>query len=51
MKRIFLVMLGMMIFAGCSKDGAGSRLVDGPKSDASDPQPTDRNLPQPAPLP
>ena len=46
MKTAMLVALVSLLFIGCSKDGAKSHLLNGPQA-ASDPQPTDVNMPPP----
>lgn len=45
MKNLILILVAMMIFIGCSKDGAKSRLLDGPQVSESQ-TPTDVNYPE-----
>ena len=46
MKTTILVLMAGLILVGCSKDGAGQRLVDGGQIETQ-PLPTDANLPGP----
>ena len=59
MKLAWLTLVGMMVFVGCSKDGAKSRLLEGGQlnqeiveapaapEDEEEREPTDKNFPEP----